>query len=77
VGQQRVILDNSITQLQSAQTYTQTQGTQITSAQTNLLQADVAQVATQLSTAETQQAALTQVVNLLEQNSGGLFSVLQ
>ena len=76
VGQQRVVLDNSITQLQSAQTYTQTQGTQITSAQTNLLQADVGQVSTQLSTAETQQAALTQVVSLLEKNNGDLFSLL-
>jgi flagellar hook-associated protein 3 FlgL len=76
VGQQRVVLDNSITQLQAAQTYTQTQGTQITSAQTNLLQADVAQVSTQLSTAETQQAALTQVVSLLEKNNGDLFSLL-
>jgi flagellar hook-associated protein 3 FlgL len=76
VGQQRVIIDNSITQLQTAQSYIQTQGTQITSAQTNLMQADVAQVSTQLSTAETQQAALTQVVNILEKNNGALFSLL-
>lgn len=76
VSQQRVVMDNSITQLQAAQTYTQAQGTQITSAQTNLMQADVAQVSTQLSTAETQQAALTQVVNILEKNNGGLFSLL-
>ncbi|HTZ90376.1 MAG TPA: hypothetical protein VMA71_08545 [Alloacidobacterium sp.] len=76
VSQQRVIIDNSITQLQSAQSYTQTQATQITSAQTNLMQTDVAQVSTQLSTAETQQAALTQVVNILEKNNGGLFSLL-
>jgi flagellar hook-associated protein 3 FlgL len=76
VGQQRVIIDNSITQLQTAQSYIQTQGTQITSAQTNLMQADVAQVSTQLSNAETQQAALTQVVNILEKNNGALFSLL-
>jgi flagellar hook-associated protein 3 FlgL len=76
VSQQRVIIDNSITQLQIAQSYTQAQGTQITSAQTNLMQADVAQVSTQLSTAETQQAALTQVVNILEKNNGDLFSLL-
>jgi flagellar hook-associated protein 3 FlgL len=76
VGQQRVILDNSITQLQTAQGYIQAQGTQITSAQTNLMQADVAQVSTQLSTAETQQSALTQVVNILEKNNGDLFSLL-
>ena len=76
VSQQRVIIDNSITQLQASQSYVQTQGTQITSAQTNLMQADVAQVSTQLSTAETQQAALTQVVNILEKNNGDLFSLL-
>jgi len=76
VGQQRVIIDNSITQLQAAQNYTQTQGTQILSAQTNLMQTDMAQVSTQLSTAETQQAALTQVVNILEKNNGNLFSLL-
>jgi flagellar hook-associated protein 3 FlgL len=76
VGQQRVVIDNSITQLQAAQSYTQAQGTQITSAQTSLMQADVAQVSTQLSTAETQQAALTQVVNILEKNNGDLFSLL-
>jgi flagellar hook-associated protein 3 FlgL len=76
VSQQRVTLDNSITQLQTAATYTQTQGTQITAAQTNLLQTDMAQASTQLGLAETQQAALTQVVNLLEQNNGNLFSLL-
>ncbi|HZY61047.1 MAG TPA: flagellar hook-associated protein FlgL [Edaphobacter sp.] len=76
VSQQRVVIDNSITQLQAAQTYTQTQGAQITSAQTNLMQADVAQISTQLSTAETQQEALTQVINILEKNNGDLFSLL-
>jgi flagellar hook-associated protein 3 FlgL len=76
VSQQRVTIDNSITQLQTAQSYTQTQATQIASAQTTLMQADFAQVSTQLSTAETQQTALTQVVNILEKNNGGLFSLL-
>ena len=76
VSQQRVIIDNSITQLQGAQNYIQAQGTQITAAQTGLLQTDVAQVSTQLSTTETQQAALTQIVNILEKNNGNLFSLL-
>lgn len=76
VSQQRVTLDNSITSLQSAGTYAQTEGTQITAAQTNLLQTDMAQASTQLSTAETQQAALTQVVNILEKDNGNLFSLL-
>jgi flagellar hook-associated protein 3 FlgL len=76
VSQQRVVLDNSITRLQAAQNYTQMQGTQITAAQTDLLQTDVAKVSTQMSTAETQQTALIQVVNLLEKNNGNLFSLL-
>ncbi len=76
VSQQRVVIDNSITRLQAAQSYNQMQGTQITAAQTDLLQTDVAGVSTQLSTAETQQTALIQVVNLLEKNNGELFSLL-
>jgi flagellar hook-associated protein 3 FlgL len=76
VGQQRVVIDNSITRLQAAQSYTQMQGTQITAAQTDLLQTDVAKVSTQLSMAETQQTALIQVVNLLEKNNGNLFSLM-
>ncbi|HEX3438375.1 MAG TPA: flagellar hook-associated protein 3, partial [Pseudacidobacterium sp.] len=76
VGQQRVIIDNSITRLEAAQSAIQTESTQITSAQTNLMQADVAQISTRLSTTETQQTALTQVVNLLEKDNGDLFSLL-
>ncbi len=69
VTQQRVIVDNSLTRLQAAQSYTQVAQTQLESAQTNLLQADVGQVATQLSTAETQQAALSQVIATLGKQS--------
>jgi flagellar hook-associated protein 3 FlgL len=69
VTQQRVIIDNSLTRLQAAETYTQSEATQLTSSQTNLLQADVGQVATQLSTAETQQAALSQVIATLGKQS--------
>jgi flagellar hook-associated protein 3 FlgL len=76
VSQQRVVIDNSITQLQAAQSYTSAQATQITSSQTNLIQADIAQVSTQLGTAQAQQTALTQVVNILEKNNGALFSLL-
>jgi flagellar hook-associated protein 3 FlgL len=76
ISQQRVSLDNSITQLQSSQTYIQAQSTQITATQTNLLQTNMTQAATQLSMAETQQTALTQVVNILEQDSSNLFSLL-
>lgn len=69
VTQQRVVIDNSLTRLQAAETYTQGEATQLTSAQTNLLQADVGQVATGLSTAETQQAALSQVIATLGKQS--------
>lgn len=62
VSQQRVTIDNSITRVHSAESYTQTQSTQLKSTQTSLLQADVAQVSTRLSTAEAQQTALTAVL---------------
>lgn len=65
VTQQRVLLDNSLSRLQGAQSYNQSETTQLTSAQTTLLQADVGQIATQLSTSETQQAALIQVIATL------------
>ena len=58
VSQQRVILDNSITRLTASSNYSQSESTQLASAQNTLLQADTAQVASQLSSAETQQAAL-------------------
>jgi flagellar hook-associated protein 3 FlgL len=69
VTQQRVLIDNSITRLTAAQSYTQSEETQLKSAQTNLLQADVGQIATQLSTAETQQTALSQVIATLGKQS--------
>lgn len=69
VSQQRVLLDNSISRLTAAENYSQSEGTQLESAQTTLLQADVGQVATQLSTAETQQAALSQVIATLGKQS--------
>lgn len=69
VSQQRVLIDNSISRLGTAESYTQSEQTQLTSAQTTLLQADVGQIATQLSTAETQQAALSQVIATLGKQS--------
>lgn len=74
VSQQRVLIDNSLSRLTAAESYAQSEGTQLISAQTNMLQADVGQVATQLSTAETQQAALSQVIATLGKQS--LFSDL-
>jgi flagellar hook-associated protein 3 FlgL len=69
VTQQRVLLDNSLSRLSSAESYTQSESTQLTASQTTLLQANVGQVATGLSTAETQQAALSQVIATLGKQS--------
>lgn len=69
VSQQRVVIDNSLSRLTAAENYTQSESTQLTAAQTTLLQANVGQVATQLSTAETQQAALSQVIATLGKQS--------
>jgi hypothetical protein len=49
VSQQRVTIDNSITQVTAASERRDQRATQLTTAQTNLMQADVAKVSTQLS----------------------------
>ena len=74
VSQQRVVIDNSITRLTAATDSVAGEKTQLTAAQTNLMQADVAQVATQLSLAETQQTAPEAVIAQLGSNN--LFSKL-
>src|SRR5271157_958612 len=76
VSQQRVTIDNSITQLTAASDAVTSDQTQLTSAQTNLMQADVAQVATQLSLSETQRTALEDVIAQLDSTSNSLFSKL-
>jgi flagellar hook-associated protein 3 FlgL len=76
VSQQRVSIDNSITQITSASEAVSSEQTQLTSAQTNLMQADVAQVATQLSLTESQQTALEDVIAQLGSASNSLFSKL-
>lgn len=77
VSQQRVILDNSITQLSTASSAVTQQQTQLTAAQSNLMQADIPTVSTQLSLAETQQTALEDVIAQLESVSNSLFSKMQ
>jgi len=77
VSQQRVTVDNSITQLTAASDAVTNDDTQLTSNQTNLMQADVAQVSTHLSLAETQQTALEAVIAQLDSASNSLFSKLQ
>jgi flagellar hook-associated protein 3 FlgL len=77
VSQQRVTVDNSISQLTAASDAVTSDQTQLTNAQTNLMQADVAQVSTQLSLATTQQTALEDVIAQLDSSSNSLFSKLQ
>lgn len=76
VSQQRVVLDDSITRLTAAGNYNTSEKTQLASAQNGLIAANTAQVATQLSQAETQQASLTQVIAAIDKQ-GTLFNVLQ
>jgi flagellar hook-associated protein 3 FlgL len=76
VSQQRVTIDNSITQITSASNAVTSDQMQLTGAQTNLMQADVATVSTQLSLAETQQTALEDVIAQLDAASNSLFSKL-
>jgi flagellar hook-associated protein 3 FlgL len=76
ISQQRVIIDNSISGLQAASTYTQNQTTQLQSVEDSLIQADTAQVAAQLSTSETQGTALLDTIAGLEQQPT-LFTILK
>jgi flagellar hook-associated protein 3 FlgL len=75
VDQQRTVIDNSISQLTAASNDSSSESVQLQSAQDSLLQTDTAQVASQLSAAETQQAALTQVIAAIDQQ-GTLFDRL-
>ena len=77
VSQQRVTIDNSITQLTSATDAASSEKTQLTAAQTSLMQADIPTVSTELSLAETQQTALEDVIAQLESVSNSLFSKMQ
>ena len=76
VSQQRVTIDNSITQISTASSAVTEQQTQLTTAQTDLRQADIPTVSTQLSLAETQQTALEDVIAQLESTANNLFSKL-
>jgi len=65
VSSQRVTLDNSLTRLKAASDAVTSSQTQLTAAQTNLMQADLPSIATHLSLAETQQTALEDVISQL------------
>ncbi len=74
ISQQRVTLDNSLSRLSAASDAVTSEKTQLTSAQTNLMQADLPKLATQLSLTESQQTALEEVISQL--GSGSLFDKL-
>ena len=75
LSQQRVTIDNSITQLTAASGAATNEKAQLTAAQTDLMQADLANVATQLALTKTQQTALEGVI--AQFGSGSLFDKLQ
>ena len=75
LSSQRSTLDSALSRLQSSSTYAQTEVSQLTVAQSNLVSADPAAVASQLSTAETQHQALLSVINTL--GSQDLFSLMR
>lgn len=74
VSQQRVTVDNSMTQITAASSAVTSEQMQLTTAQTNLMQADIPTVSTQLSLATTQQTALEDVIAQLDSASNNLFT---
>lgn len=76
VSQQRVVIDSSLSRLTAASDAVTSEKTQLTATQTNLMQADVASVATHLSLAESQQTALMSVISQLGSTTQSLFSKL-
>ena len=69
VSQQRSSLDSALGRINSASSYAQTDATNRTATASNLVAADPAQIATQLSSAETQNQALMSVISTLEKQS--------
>jgi flagellar hook-associated protein 3 FlgL len=74
VSQQRVTIDNSITQVTAATGAVTNNETQLKSAQTNLIQADLPTISTELAQSETQQTALEDVIAELNSPSNSLFT---
>jgi flagellar hook-associated protein 3 FlgL len=72
VSTQRASLDSAINRLQSASSYASQEQTQLVASQTNLMQADLPTLATQLSANTTQQSALESVIVAIEKQ-GTLF----
>jgi flagellar hook-associated protein 3 FlgL len=69
VSQQRSVLDSALSRINTASVYAQTDATNRTATASNLVAADLAQVATQLSAAETQNQALMSVIAAVEKQS--------
>ncbi|MEO6830466.1 MAG: flagellar hook-associated protein 3 [Acidobacteriaceae bacterium] len=76
ISNQRVVLDNSLTSLQSSSTYAQTQTAQLQAAQDALIQTNPTKIATELSATETQHTALIDMIGSLDQQPT-LFDVLR
>jgi flagellar hook-associated protein 3 FlgL len=74
VTSQRVALDNSLTRLSATSGAITSESTQLTAAQTTLMQADIPGISTKLALAETQQTALEDLISQL--GSGSLFDKL-
>jgi flagellar hook-associated protein 3 FlgL len=75
LSSQRSTLDSALSRLQATSTYAQTEESQLKVAQSNLVSADPAAVATQLSQAEVQHQALLSVINAL--GGANLFSLMK
>jgi flagellar hook-associated protein 3 FlgL len=74
VSLQRSVMGYAMTEVTTASTYASTQATTYQAAQSNLVAADMAGVATSLSTSETQQKALDSVLS--STNGSNLFSYM-
>jgi flagellar hook-associated protein 3 FlgL len=74
VSQQRVTIDNSLTRVSLASSAASSESTQLTTVQTNLMQADIPGISTQLALSKSQQTALINVIAAL--GSGSLFDKL-
>ncbi|HEY1209229.1 MAG TPA: flagellar hook-associated protein FlgL [Terracidiphilus sp.] len=76
VSQQRVTIDNSMTQVTAASDAVSNVQSQLTTAQTDLMQADIPTISTQLAQTEAQQTALISVIAQLNSSQNDLFSKL-
>jgi flagellar hook-associated protein 3 FlgL len=77
LSSQRSILDSSLSRIQQTSTYTQTEESELTVQQGSLVSADMATVASLLSSAETQHQALLSVMSALGSSNNDLFSFMR